>query len=86
MSLDLSHRNLEYDTAKPSLTGLIDAHTNVSDRAEAVVHLLQSQFISENIEDLNDSVMFSALESVRHDLLDMKALIEHYHEAQRRSE
>ena len=86
MSLDLPHRNLEYDTAKPCLTGLIDAFINTSDRAEAVVHLLQGQFIGENSGILSDSVMFSALESIRHDLLGMKALIEHYHEAQTKGE
>lgn len=86
MSLDLSHRNSEYDTEKPCLTGLVDAYTNTSDRAEAVVRLLQSQFIGENSVTLNDSVMFSALESVEHDLLDMKTLIEHYHKAQKQGE
>lgn len=86
MSLNLPHRNSEYDTAKPNLTGLVDAYINTSDRAEAVVHLLQGQFIGENSGTLNDSVMFSALESIRHDLLDMKVLIEHYHEAQNKGE
>lgn len=80
--MNLEHRLSGYDIQKPITTCLVDATGNMVDRAEAVLFLIQNEFIGDS-RTLEDSVIFQSLESVRMELQDIKAVTEHYHEAKR---
>jgi hypothetical protein len=81
-AINLKHRLSEYDSKFPTSVCLFDSINNATDRAEAIIHLLQNEFIGEG-QRLDDSSVFNLLESVRLDLVDVKAVAEHYHESQK---
>ena len=84
--MKLEHRLSGYNLQKPTATCLADAVGNTVDRAEAVINLLQGQFETDSGQTLRNGLIFDSLESVRLDLADIKAVIEHYHETQKQGE
>ncbi|WAK02783.1 hypothetical protein [Methylobacter sp. YRD-M1] len=73
------------DDAKPHT--LSDAIDMLALQADSVLTLIESQFIDddEKTERLSDGVIYWSLESVRQTVNDMKAIVDAYHEANRRA-
>ncbi|MDC9728340.1 MAG: hypothetical protein PSN04_03290 [Methyloprofundus sp.] len=77
----MNHHTPEFNPKKPCATSLFDATHNATERAEAVIYLLQQQFISSGEQTLDSGVIFAALETVRFSLLDIKEMVSSFHES-----
>jgi len=77
----MNHRMSDYNPEEPCLTGLLDSTVCTSERTEAVIHLLQQQFI-DNDQELDNRVIFAALETVRMDIKDIVESLAHYQDHQ----
>ncbi len=78
MSIDkINNRRYNgFDHAEPELVGLVDCVDAMSDRAVAVLAMLQRQFTSEE-----DVLIWSALDSALQEVRDIKATVTSYHES-----
>lgn len=81
MSLNLNHRHTSYNLENPDLIGAYDDAANMKDRATTMIYLLQNEFVAGD-RTLDDSVIFSALESVRMELQDIESLLRHFVDSQ----
>ncbi len=82
--MNIEHRLNGYDTENPTHTCLVDATDSMLGRAEAMTLLIQNEFSGNRT--LNDDVIFQSLEAMRLELVDIKAVIKHFHEAQKQGE
>ena len=82
MELDFNHRLETYDQYNPDLLALVDSVSHASDRAEAVITLLEGYFLDDRCS-MNDDAIYHVLESVRLDVVDIKKMVSHFHQAQK---
>ena len=67
---------------------LVDAVDNAADQASSIITMIQGQFLGPEFSDgkLSDEIIFNCLESVNRLVLDMKAVVNAYHDATREGE
>jgi len=76
VDLPTNHRHEEYDPLKPELVNAYDSIVIMKERAESIIYLVQTELVSDRT--LNDSVLFTSLESARLELQDMMSIVEHF--------
>lgn len=80
--IDFTHRLQHYDDEKPEDINLVDSVDSASGRAEAIITMLQGDFFQGSNELTNETV-FSALEAIRLECIDIRRTVEHYYYAQK---
>jgi len=75
--IDFKHRLEPYDQNDPSKGELLDCVDCSSKRAEAIIMMLQGDFIH-GMNELNNNTVFSALEAIRLECIDIKKTVEHF--------
>jgi len=73
-----------YNPQEPELVGLTDCVDAMTDRAEAVLIMVQNQFIEGNEIKLKDEYIFQSLDSVLQEVQDIKSVVIGYSEFSRR--
>jgi len=76
MSLKLNHRAELYGNYPAALSDQIDATAN---RGLAIIELLQPALLGGNEFEINKETSYAALESIRLDLLDIKAIADDFY-------
>ncbi len=76
LNINFTHR-LGWDIQDKGLSaqGLNDCVTDMADRADAILILLQSQFIGADDGRIGDGVIFNALEAVMKEVNDMRSIV-----------
>jgi len=81
--MSFKHRLENNDLNKLCSVELVDAIHSMTKRAEAVITLLESEFIFKNENPLNNEIMLQALQSVRMEIIDIRITTNKYHDYQR---
>lgn len=74
---NFNHRLEPYNQNDPSKGDLLDFVGSSSGRAEAMIVMLQTDFIH-GMNELNNNTVFSALEAIRLECADIKQTVEHF--------
>jgi len=79
---DFKHR-LSVLGDEPSPRCVADAVNNAANQASSLIIMIQGQFMGPECSDckLSDEIIYNCLESVYHLVLDMKAIVNAYHNA-----
>jgi len=79
----LNHRLDLYDPKNPEPFGIADVIETKTSQSCAILALIQSEFTGESKDKLSDEIIFSALQSVYLELIDIKNIVNHYNEHNR---
>ena|GEM_PF-2437172 len=80
--VDLTHRLEGYDNTAPDSSSLSDSIYSASGRASAIITMLQGDFV-DGMNELTNETVYSALEAIRLECLDMRKTVEHFDAAQK---
>ena len=88
LNVDFSHRLSWAIHTQDLITpyGLNDCIKEITERAEAVLLVLESQFINPDDCRLNDSVIFNVIESVIRDIQDINSIVNAFSDAAHKQE
>lgn len=77
-TLDFKHRLSAYNSENPDSVSLVDTLCMATDRACASIAMIQSNFLNDG-NQLNDEIVFNALESVCLEIKDISEIVNHFH-------
>jgi len=80
----LNARTNSYNPKNPESTGLANDITDKVNQSSAILSLMQNEFTGENEDRSTDEIIFNALQSVYLELLDIKNMVNHYHDSHKR--
>ncbi|UOA08571.1 MULTISPECIES: hypothetical protein [Methylobacter] len=84
LNVDFSHRLGDFVTLQfkiNSTSNLVDAVNSMTDRADSMLTMLESQFIGDEDCRLNDSIVYNVIESAIKEIQDIRSVVNAFHQA-----
>ncbi len=88
LNIDFSHRLGDFDYIRTayeptSTLDLVDAVNAMTDRADAILSMLEYQFIGEPNGRANDGIIFHVIEAALKEIKDVRSIVNAFHNAAR---